>query len=513
MLISVCDEPDTFDTGVVDTHGARKMSESEHGHGPPHIANSVAAERKKLWADRYAEKHRWDRLNDFPVGIRAPVKVRIYRRTDHFILQWWDPGAKRNLTERINGDLLAALSAARKIDERLANQRTAGTGRRRMTHEELVRCFQDDLKKRVDAGSLSLSSARRFSSALRYYSDFTAQPAIAKEFPLVANVNREFRLTFDANLSGKQIHPNGHANTPLRPMKGQTFVIDTVRAMLEWAADPERGNLLPDTFRNPFRRPKNSRDVFKGDPLAEPDITLGMAADFVKACDLFQLRIFVPLGLFGLRAAEPCLLFREHLEPSSLRVCCIPELLYFTKGRRDRRLPLVEELGPFWEWLAGTCGPGLLYLRRSVVEGQGRVALTDASLADLVREFQSRCAMTRSERVSQRIQIRKELLQEAGALNYDHIDQEFRQIARRLDWPPSATLKDFRHAFATMLGNTSMSEAYKKYLMGQSPGKAALNAYTHLNQLHEQFRKSVTESWPALIEAVLARTKSLGHVG
>jgi hypothetical protein len=40
--------------------------------------------------------------------------------------------------------------------------------------------------------------------------------------------------------------------------------------------------------------------------------------------------------------------------------------------------------------------------------------------------------------------------------------------------------------FATILGSTSTAEAYKKYLMGQAPGRAALNAYTHLNELRPQ---------------------------
>ena len=70
-------------------------------------------------------------------------------------------------------------------------------------------------------------------------------------------------------------------------------------------------------------------------------------------------------------------------------------------------------------------------------------------------------------------------------------------------------MKDFRHAFATMLGNTPMAEAYKKYLMGQSPGKTALNAYTHINQLREQFRAGVNHVWPVLIEAIQRRVQDV----
>jgi hypothetical protein len=461
------------------------------------------------WAQRYGAKHRWQRLVDFPPGLRAPVKVRIYYRNSYFVLQWWDPGAKRNLAERVDGDLLAALIAARTIDERLTARRTAGVGHRRLGHGELVRAYLEDLGKRADAGSVSPASVRRFTSALQHYLDFAAQPAVVGDYPYALNINRDFRLAFDAYLVGKPIHANGHPQAPLRPMKGQTFIAGAVRAMLEWAADPERGALLPDTFRNPFRRPQPAGEVFKGDPLAEPEITRPMAVAFIETCDLYQLRLFGPLILFGLRAAEPCLLFRAHLETDWLRVCCIPELGYFTKGRRDKRLPLIAELRSFWDWLRDTAAPGLLYQRRSVLGGREPARLREASLADLIRELQERCAASQECSSAERLRLREQILREAGGLTYDHVEQEFQGVARRLRWPRAATLKDFRHAFATMLGNTPMAEAYKKYLMGQSPGKAALNAYTHLTLLREQFQAAVNSAWPALIAAIRRRVQEV----
>src|SRR5205814_4483386 len=62
----------------------------------------------------------------------------------------------------------------------------------------------------------------------------------------------------------------------------------------------------------------------QGDPLAAPDVTMDMAAAFVRVCDLFQLRLFVPVILFGLRAAEPCGLFAEHLSEDWLGVPATP---------------------------------------------------------------------------------------------------------------------------------------------------------------------------------------------
>jgi hypothetical protein len=172
-------------------------------------------------------------------------------------------------------------------------------------------------------------------------------------------------------------------------------------------------------------------------------------------------------------------------------------------------LPLIEELLPFWNLLRETMTQGLLYQRRSVIENREHVPFCRASLADLIQEFQSRCSRSKALTRTECIGLRDQLLGEAGGLKYDHIEQEFHSVARRLRWPCRTTLKDFRHAFATMLGNTPIAEAYKKYLMGQSPGKSALNAYTHLNQVRDQFQAGVKHGWPVLIEAIQRRVQEI----
>ena len=51
-------------------------------------------------------------------------------------------------------------------------------------------------------------------------------------------------------------------------------------------------------------------------------------------------------------------------------------------------------------------------------------------------------------------------------MSYDHIATEFDKISRRLAWPRSATIKDFRHFGATCLENAGMPEHYRKFLVG-----------------------------------------------
>ncbi len=471
---------------------------------PPTSVDSPAPTPHLSWSQRYGQKHHLYRVTNFPSGIQGPRKVRLYRRQQHYVLQWWDPAARKNLSDRVDGDLVSAIVRARQIEEKLAHFRSAGRGARRLSHDHLMDRYLADLSQRADAGNVDPATVRRYGAALAHYRAFCAEPEIRKAFPHAAGINREFRLRLSAFLANRRVAPNGSRNSTARPMKGQAFILDTVRAMLEWAADPDRGNLLPDGYRNPFLRRGEPRALFRGDPLSEPDISLPMAIDLVQACDRYQLLLFAPVLLFGLRAAEPCFLFREYLDAGWLRVPCNLDLAYRTKGRRDKRFPLIEDLHPLWDAL-GRGGSGLLFLRRGVQEGSEPAPLLGRPLVDLVAEFRRRCEAMPGPGAAQRQQIRDAVFHDAGGTRYDHVQHEFDVLARRLGWPATATLKDLRHLFATTLGNSAMSEAYRRYLMGQNPGKAAVVAYTHLNQLCEHYTKAVRSEWTPLVEAILRR--------
>jgi hypothetical protein len=462
------------------------------------------------WSERYGERHRLVRIADFPVGITAPKKVRLYFRCDHFVLQWWDPATRQNQSDRVDGDLVTAISHARQIEERLTHFRRSGQGRRRVSHGDLVQQFLADVAKRADAGIIDPATLRRYRSALRHYESFCQQNEIRKAFPYAASVNRDFRLSFAAFLSSRRTTANGRPGADARPMKGQAFVLDAVRAMLQWAGDPERGNLFPDGFRNPFHRSAEERTLPRNDPLAEPDITLPMALAFVRACDLYQLRLFTPMLLFGLRAAEPCFLFGEYLDDSWLRVPCNSDLEYLTKSRRSKKFPLIEDLLPFWKVLRPSNVHGLLYVRRGVLEGREESPWQGASLAELVAEFRARCAAVHSPGLTERQRLRDGLLHEAGGIRYDHVEQEFHTLAQKRQWPAQATLKDFRHLFCTTMTTAGLPGPYLRFLMGHAPERAAIAVYTHLPDLRRHYTDAVRREWPSLLEAVLQRLDTLG---
>ncbi|QEL16845.1 hypothetical protein PX52LOC_03819 [Limnoglobus roseus] len=292
-------------------------------HANP-LRMTPADEPASGWADRYGQKHRWVRLTAFPPGITPPRKVRVYRRADtHYVLNWWDPAARKNLSERVDGDLLAALLRARQVDERVTAVRSAGVGAApRVGHADLVARFLADVDRRAQAGEVAPKTAARYRTALDHYLAYCATSAAATRYPAAVRADRDFRLGLTAFLAERTVGGTGPGGP--RPMRGQRYVLDTVRAAFAWAADPAGGGLLPDAFRNPFLRSGGKGGGLVGDPLAAPDVTAPMAADLVRACDAFQLKLFVPMLLCGLRAAEPCHLLRADLTAEWLTVPCRP---------------------------------------------------------------------------------------------------------------------------------------------------------------------------------------------
>src|SRR5207244_3256491 len=128
---------------------------------------------------------------------------------------------------------------------------------------------------------------------------------------------------------------------------------------------------------------------------------------------------------------------------------------------------------------------------------------------EVIAEFQRRCAAAKSLDAAGRLRLRDTVLDEAGGLHYDQVQGEFENLARKLSWPARATLKDFRHLFCTTMANAAMPEGYRRYLMGHAPGKAAAVAYTHLNQLRQQYADVLRREWTPLVEAINRRVREL----
>jgi integrase len=475
-------------------------------------SSTEASGTQKAWAQKYRERHRLVRIQDFPRGIRALERIRIYRRGErYFLLQWWEPGLKRTLSQRVSGDLIDAIAAARQVQERMEQVRSSGIKPGKYKHTQLAEKYHADLERRADAGEIDPHTVQRYRAAIGHYLAFAEQPVIAKAYPQIARVDRDFQLQFSAFLANRLVRPNGRANSRPRPMQAQDFVRDVVRGMFVWAADPDRGGLLSDAFRNPFVGDRRQTASVAADLMREPDITTPMAAAFLATCDAFQLSVFAPMLLYGLRPGELGWLFWEQVDDDWLKVCCNGELGYFTKGRRDKRFPRLACINRMWRTV-GEEKHGLIYRHRRLSSDSPNARLQGSSLAEVIDEYHRRCRDTGAPCAAEKQRIRNRVLRDAGQLTYHHVKREFEHVAHKLAWPASATPKDLRHLFATALENAGTPEFFRRYLMGQSFGRAAIVTYTHITpeKLCEHYERAANTELAALVDAIEQRADQLG---
>jgi hypothetical protein len=476
----------------------------------PGTSDAAAATASADGWRRYARRHNPVRV-DVPPDMAVLRHARVYKRNKHYYAEVHDPAQKTNVRSRRALTLLEAIADAVELDRLVAEERSTGR-RARFTHRDLVAAYTDDLARRAEAAELASGTTRRYATALAHYLAFSAEAEIVARYPHATGVDKGFARAFAARLDAIAISPNGHQNAKKRRMRGQAFVLDTVRAMYEWARDPERGNLLPASFKNPFLGLSRRLRADRGTPLREPDVTTEMAVEFVAACDSYHLRLFAPVILYGLRPGELCFLFREYVTDRFLRVPCNPALLYTTKGRISKELPLFGPVGGIL-LSDGDEGPsGLLYRQRQSVEGSVPPPVWAVSLDSLVTEFERRCVEAGQPGRAERLNLRDQVMKEAGAVTYDDIQADFARIARRLKWPGEATLKDFRHLFSTTMENAGLPVFYRRFLMGHSLGRSAIVNYTHLNKLRELFEDAVRREWPDLLDAVEDKARELGLV-
>ena len=278
--------------------------------------------------------------------------------------------------------------------------------------------------------------------------------------------------------------------------------------MFEWAADPDRGHLMPAGFRNPFLAHAPDRRSPAGDPLGEPDITMPMATRFLEACDAYQLALFVPLVVFGLRALEPAFLFTEHVEDGWLRVPCLADLRYETKGRRDKRFPLVGCLAELYGARIAA-GRRALFHRRAVAEGRERPAPgSEPGPADRRLPSPVCCGRRNRRRPKRTLARRRPPGRGSGPLRpcRGRVRGDCGATRMAGDGDIEGLPPPVRHVHR----ECGRAGALSPLPDGTRAGAGRHSSYTHLNRLRELFEAALQREWPCLLDVVARRARDLG---
>jgi integrase len=194
-------------------------------------------------------------------------------------------------------------------------------------------------------------------------------------------------------------------------------------------------------------------------------------------------------------------IFWEDIHNGWVRVIGHPDHAYQVKGRRDKQFPALECLAAIWPQPVHV-GRGLLFHRRTATAN----SIASSTKSALVAELQRKRLPGSQFSASQERRLRDAVLSDADQLGYDQVKTEFGKISKGLAWPKTATLKDFRHLFATCLENAGVPESYRRFFMGHSPGRAAIVTYTHLNKLRDHYFRALDTELKPLVEAIERRS-------
>lgn len=346
----------------------------------------------------------------------------------------------------------------------------------------------------------SLATIRRYRAATAHligFLDCEGCPRTTAAFRI------EHAESFARYLRTIRVPPNGHPNTPPRPLldKGVRFILQVCRSLFHYAV---RHRHLPPYTDNPFSAMQLDRiplEDSKPVVLFTPD----QERQFIRRCDNWQFPIFSTLMLTGLRPGELVHLLLpydiEHRNWPNLVIRNRPKLGWQVKTRRDRVLPIHPILAAVLCRAASRRTYGTMFQGRKA-GGRGS-EFNGYSEQHLEAEVQQRLAAADSDNPLDRVgrlQICRTLWRDLGAVKTDRIRIEFAKICRQLGMGKVATPKMLRHLFATSLQDANVDPLIRNELMGHKPARDARGAglgmtavYTHTRPetMREQLCASV----------------------
>jgi integrase len=303
-----------------------------------------------------------------------------------------------------------------------------------------------------------------------------------------------------------RVSPNGHANTPKRPLldKGVRYVLECCRALFNYAAKRRH---LPPYADNPFAAIEVDRIPIETARPVEL-LTPSQERAFLGACDNWQFPVFLTLLLTGLRPGELChLLLPDDLDLDAgvVRVRNKPRLGWQVKTRNQRDVPLVPALADVLRvHLAGrACGP--VFQRRKWADD--RLGFDATSTAALEHEASRRLTEQDATRDAPdrgvRVRLAGRLWRDIGAVDENRVRVEFIRAARAIGLVGQTAPKVFRHQFATALQEGRVDPLVRNLLMGHAAtgarapghglGMTAVYTHTRPETVREQLLAALAD--------------------
>lgn len=436
------------------------------------------------------------RANSFRTG-----KVTGYLRGRVWYLCYFEHGQRKR--PRVGPDRDAARQLAARVNDQLESGAPSA-----FSFEPLsIAALRDRwLEHHDQVRRSSVHSVNRYRTATDHLIRFLAKRPLRH----AGLFSGSLAVEFVRYLRSARVSPNGHPNTPKRPLldKGVRYVLECCRALFNFAA---RRRHLPPYTENPFAAIEIDRipvETARPIELLTPD----QERAFLGACDDWQFPVFLTLLLTGLRPGELChLLLPDDLDLDAgvVRVRNKPRLGWQVKTRNQRDVPLTPALADVLRvHLAGRIS-GPLFRRRKWRDDC--LEFDASSTAALERELTRRLAAQDASQAESdrgtRLRLARRLWRDIGAVDESRIRLEFIEAAQSAALPGQTAPKVLRHQFATVLQEGRVDPLVRNLLMGHAAadsrapghglGMTAVYTHTRPETVREQLLAALADR-PAL---------------
>lgn len=374
----------------------------------------------------------------------------------------------------------------------------------RLRLDELAARFLDE--KRQLKGEQTM---RTYRSRLEPVLAFASQAEQRKRWPFAHVLDRVFAIECRAYLHTAKTTRNGKPGAAQRNLSARQIhnILETIRSMLNWAAQPTT-RLLSPSFVNPF-----GSDIVgnrgEKDPMRDEVMPLDRRIQFAALLDCWQL------GSLGLALSLPLrpeeltslLISDVDLKRHELRLGTRMSGGDFTKGRQSFTLPLPVELEPFIIACIGDRTEGPLLYRRAIWQGDRVLRKWVSSLDELSSVYEAALLKDGSKvRTEQdRKRVFHNVLRKLGGLSTDELRSEFKSIAAQLGL--KNRIYDFRHGVTTDMHRAGVRHLELRYMTGHKTSDI-LNEYVPLD-VRGEMQKYADFAKP-LFKAMLERGNELG---
>ena len=431
---------------------------------------------------------------------RAGGARPIFLHHGSWYVYYWD-GA-RQVRRRIGPDASEASQVAAPLNAELSRGSQTLRPFDPITVAELRQRFLDHHESVLHS---SLATVSRYRTATAYAERFAGQQP---------NELQAHELESDGLirwLRTLHVAPNGHSNSRKRSLqeKGIRFILETCRGMYRYAAKRRH---LPPYFENPFSELAAAK-VHADDAAPVFIFDAATEARFLGAADRWSFPIHFTLSKTGLRPGELAHLLIEELDLDQgwLQVRGKPELRWRVKTRRERAVPLVQEVVDVLRHVIGGREAGPVFQRPRFQQDSASPAANHnrEALAHILHE-RIAAAETQWGRRPTRdedARIARTVWRDAGAIRSDDIRTSFIRIAKSVGLQNVTCPKSWRHSFATLLQDANVDPLIRQITLGHAPsaqgngGLGMTAVYTHTRaETQEREIERAVRLWPQALQ-------------